>query len=135
MHIKVRQKGAVAVSFWMVVPGFIIAVLIAFFTKLTFAFVFLLLWCAVFIPCGIFYFLSFNLYVGNNYLFLRHGVFFKFVHLMPKRHITGCHTLCIEMQKNTKTAVLILLCASGFYIVPGVTVNDAKKVADLLFCK
>ncbi len=135
MYIKVTRKAAGIASLWLILPGAIFAVLIAFFIKFIYAVIIFILWCAIFIPLGTIYFSSFKLNVNENYVSLRHGLLYKFVHRMPKRYITGCHTLCWSMKKSAKTAILIILCASGFYIVPGVTLSDAQKVTDTLILR
>ncbi len=132
MNVNITRQSAAAVTLWLLVPGAILSFATSLFFTNIYGFIFFALWSVVFVPFCMAYFSTFKLCIGKTHVSLRHGIFFKFTHRMPRAFITGCHIITSPLQRSKNVCILIILCASGFYVVPGISVGNAEKVADIL---
>ncbi len=132
MNYKISLRNALAVSLGFVYPGVFIALIVFFFTYSFIAFVLAFIWCVLVLGFGMYYFTTFEFFVGKSHISLQHGRLFKFVHRMSRGFITGCHTINTPFQRRNNICVLIIVCASGFYIVPGIEANCAQSITNTL---
>ncbi len=132
MTYRISKKSALTVSLYLTVPGFLAAFLLYFVTGTYYAVHFAAIWCVCVLSLGTYYFSSLKLFVGRRHVSLRHGRILKLVHRMPRSFITGCHKISTPFKTNESACVLIILCASGFYIVPGISQACAQNVIDKL---
>ncbi len=132
MNIRVSRQNAAIISLWFIALGFIFSLIVLFFFNAIYALVFFAFFSLFSMLFGTVYFSSFKLFIGKTHVSLRHGRLLKFTHRMPRRFVTGCHIISSVLQRQKNICILIILCSSGFYIVPGITLNCAQKVVDTL---
>ncbi len=132
MYIHVPYKAAAVAALWLASPIIIILAVVALLVKHVVASVVLAFFCVFLLLLTALYISRIKMYVGKNHVSLRHGLWFKFTHRLTRRFISGVHIIELPLQSIYSSCIIIIISSCGFYIVPGIGVKMAQKLADTL---
>ncbi len=130
LYAKIKFKNALIICLWFCLAGLVAAIALLWFFSYTVGLIFFAVWFLIF---GVFlcaYICTFKIHIASAHISLRHGMVFKFVHRAPLRFISSCRIITTPLQRRTKSCVVILLYAGGFFVLPGADINFANMLLE-----
>ncbi len=127
MKEQVKLTNAIIISLWLCTLGIVIAIAVSMFSFWV-SVIFAIVWVLVFGVCTIYYICTFKIHFTGEYISIRHGVFFKFVHKIPIRFVTSCEIFTAPFQRRTNSCVFVLIYSGGVLFVPGLSITFANTL-------
>ncbi len=118
MYAKIKFKNAVIICLWLCILGLACAAVISVLSFIA-SVIFFAVWFLIFGVFASIYLCTFKMHIASEHISLRHGILFRFVHRVPLRFVSSCRVFSSPMQRRTKSCIIILLYAGGFFIFPG----------------